>query len=256
MSKKTLLQMTQNILSSMDSDEVNSISDTTESLQVARIIQETYEDLVARADLPEHWSFFELDASGDINKPTQMTLPSNVLTTSWIKYNCVEAGDTSPVMNEVYYLTPRDFLNRMLTLSSDDTDVETGTLTANSESFDVFWYNNRWPSYYTTFDDNLLLFDGYKNTIDSTLQKSKTMCYGQLAPTFTFSDNFTPDMDAKHFTILINEAKAQCFAELKQAQNGVAERRARRGWINLQKSKQAVPNPYSNYNNLPNYGRK
>jgi hypothetical protein len=37
--KMTLLEMTQNILSAMNSDEVNSITDTVESLQVAEEIQ-------------------------------------------------------------------------------------------------------------------------------------------------------------------------------------------------------------------------
>jgi len=38
MAKKTVLDMVQDILSDMESDEVNSISDTTEALQVAQII--------------------------------------------------------------------------------------------------------------------------------------------------------------------------------------------------------------------------
>jgi len=36
--KSTVLDMTQSILSGLGSDEVNSISDTTESLQVAEVI--------------------------------------------------------------------------------------------------------------------------------------------------------------------------------------------------------------------------
>ena len=52
--KYTLLEMTQDILSNMSSDEVNSISDTPESLQVATIIKQKYYDIVSRGDLPEH----------------------------------------------------------------------------------------------------------------------------------------------------------------------------------------------------------
>ena len=47
MAKMTLLEMTQNILSAMDSDAVNSIGDTVESLQVADVIVETYYELFA-----------------------------------------------------------------------------------------------------------------------------------------------------------------------------------------------------------------
>ena len=43
MPKMSLLEMTQDILSDMDSDEVNSINDSVESLQVLGIIKNTYE---------------------------------------------------------------------------------------------------------------------------------------------------------------------------------------------------------------------
>ena len=44
--------MVQDVMSSMDSDEVNSITDTTESLQVARIVRACYFDVVS-VKLPE-----------------------------------------------------------------------------------------------------------------------------------------------------------------------------------------------------------
>ena len=50
MSKKTLLEITQSVLSSMNSDNVNSISDIEESLQVAEKAREVYEDLMALED--------------------------------------------------------------------------------------------------------------------------------------------------------------------------------------------------------------
>lgn len=77
--KKTLLEMTQTILSSLDSDEVNSTSDTTESLQVARLIQTVYESLVDIANLPEVKTLFELSASADPDLPVVMYRPDNVL---------------------------------------------------------------------------------------------------------------------------------------------------------------------------------
>lgn len=40
--RKTLLEMVQDILSEMDSDEVNSINDTVEAEQVATIIKNCY----------------------------------------------------------------------------------------------------------------------------------------------------------------------------------------------------------------------
>jgi len=86
MAELTLLQMTQNILSALDSDEVNSISDTVESMQVARIIQNKYYDLTTRGDLPEQQILLQLEASGDATKPVLMLVPATTSKIEWIKY--------------------------------------------------------------------------------------------------------------------------------------------------------------------------
>ena len=46
MAKMNLLAMTQDILSDMDSDDVNSINDSVEALQVAQIIKTTYYNII------------------------------------------------------------------------------------------------------------------------------------------------------------------------------------------------------------------
>src|SRR6266446_6740091 len=84
--KLTLLGLTQNILSALNSDEVNSISDTTESRQVAEIIKTCYFNIVTRAGIPEQFKLFHLDSSTDPDMPVVMYKPSNVTNISWIKY--------------------------------------------------------------------------------------------------------------------------------------------------------------------------
>jgi len=74
--KRTLLDYTQSILSSLNSAEVNSIGDTTESLQVAEILRTTYYNILGRAELPEHEKLFQLTSSGDPTKPTLMFRPN------------------------------------------------------------------------------------------------------------------------------------------------------------------------------------
>src|SRR5258706_9483056 len=98
---QTLLDMTQEILSAMSSDEVNSIGDTTESMQVATIIKRKYFDIVGRAGLPEHNQTIQLTPSNDITQPTVMYVPSEVNRIDWIKYQ-----DTSVVGQDNYkYVT-------------------------------------------------------------------------------------------------------------------------------------------------------
>src|SRR5258708_4208010 len=86
MQKLTLLQLVQSILSSMSSDEVNSIGDTTESMQVANIVQGSYLHVVNRAGLPDQFELFQLNSFTDATQPVMMTRPDNIAKMEWIKY--------------------------------------------------------------------------------------------------------------------------------------------------------------------------
>jgi hypothetical protein len=84
--KFTLLQMTQNVLSGLSSDEINSISDTTESLQVAQIIQNKYYDILTRGNLPDDNQLIQLTPSGNPIQPTLMFIPSGTSSLKWVNY--------------------------------------------------------------------------------------------------------------------------------------------------------------------------
>lgn len=84
--KLTLLDMTQTILSAMSSDEVNSISDTAESMQVATIIRNKYFDIRSRVDLPDHQQLFQLQPSIDPTSPVLMYIPQGISDVKWLKY--------------------------------------------------------------------------------------------------------------------------------------------------------------------------
>jgi len=156
--KKTLLQLTQDILSSMDSDEVNSISDTTESMQVVTIIESVYYDLVARIDLPIKERLVELLPSIDITKPTVMYRPDTVSSLQWIKYDKRDDGAEFPDFRDVYYLCKDDFLDMMYDLDTTDPTRFQFTITVNSDEIKYVGINNKHPTYYTSFDDKTIIF--------------------------------------------------------------------------------------------------
>lgn len=105
MATPTLLSMTQDILSALSSDEVSSISDTVESLQVANIIKNKYYDMVARSDPPKQDQLFQLTASGDSAKPTLMTMPSTVTRVNWIKYYNSSPNNTPSDSEDIDWTT-------------------------------------------------------------------------------------------------------------------------------------------------------
>lgn len=253
----TLLELVQSILSSMDGDEVNSYSDTQESRQVATIIKDAYYEMIYRLDPPLQYTLFELEASGDNAKPTIMYLPDNARDIQWLKYDNKLSTDSAPKFKEVLPKPLDEFLNYVYNFDITATNVDhfTHQVNDNTDTIDFFCYNDSFPKLYTTFDNYTIVFDGYNSDEDTTLTKSKTLAYGKLLPTFTLSDTFVPDLDEAQFPLLLNEAKVQAFAELRQTENLDASRRARRQWVKSSQNKSRVK-PYNYYRDkLPNYGR-
>lgn len=79
----------------MSSDQVNSISDTPESLQVAQIVQNKYYDIVARGDLTIDEQLFQLNPSNNVAIPVMMTIPEGVSRIDWMQYY-----DSNPLDNQ------------------------------------------------------------------------------------------------------------------------------------------------------------
>lgn len=280
---QTLLDMTQEILSSLSSDEVNSIGDTTESMQVATIIKRSYFDIVSRSSLPEHDQFVQLEPSADPSMPVLMYIPDEVNKVEWIKYfdsntldgstpntfehdldvslqaNSNNGPNAAPGYQYVTILPVKQFIDMVNTFNPVDTNVESFTFTDAANVFPgkytFYFKNNKQPQYCTVIGNYYVIFDGYDASQDDTLQSSKTMAWGQVAPAFKMEDNFIPRMDDKQFPLLLNEAKSLAFYELKQTMHQKAEQEAKRQWGSIQKNK-SIDNKPSYFDQLPDFGRQ
>lgn len=249
----TLLQLTQDILSSLDGEEINSINDTIESTQVVKIIKTVYDDIQSRAGLPIQKTVFNLDASGNLSKPVLMTKPTTIDNIEWIQYNCVLSGDTDPVWVDMKFQPLHDFMRMTQQLLPSDSWVDTMTHVVNTFTLTFNYRNDQHPTYFASFDDNTIIFDAYDSSLDSTLQTSKTLAYGELTNVFTENDTWVPNLQPQQFALLLQEAKALAWVEQKQMPHPKAEMAARKNWIHLQTSKRNVPK-YEDHSG-PNYGR-
>ena len=212
--KRTLLSMVQSVLSDMDSEPVNSIFDTEEAQQVASVFRDTYFNIVAARDTPEHDQLLKLTALSDIDLPVLLEYPENVKEIRLFEYNG----------KEVYWKDPIKFLDGLPNADEDDVisfiDPTSGiTLTAR---------NSKDPRYYTSFDNHYVVCDSYDSAVDSTLQESKTRCWGTKYPTFTLSDAFVPDLTEVAFPYLLAEAKSVCFSIFKSGSDPKIEQASRR----------------------------
>lgn len=251
----TLLEMIQHILSAMGSDDVTSYDDTVESYAVAMCIKQAFYDAAVELNLPEHASMFELTASG-ASTPTLMTMPTNVIRLDKLYYDNKETGESYSNMVECIWVFFDDFIEMQKELRGETSGVGEMVVTNNSESFNFMYRTDRWPRYFTTMDDDTVLFDSYDVTEDASgLVKAKTMGYGSVYPAFTLSNGAYLDLSAEQFPYVLAKAKTRAFNELKQTVNQESAAESRKQKIILQKRKNKfVQDPWSTVG--PGYGRK
>jgi hypothetical protein len=254
--KYTLLELTQKVLSSLDGDAVNSISDTVESNQVVEVISRCYDEITTTLDIPEDYRLCSLDGT-DPDTPVFMTRPQNIDGIQWLKYDTQTLDDTTANFRLVTYLTPKEFIDLIHSYNTDEDNIESFSTVQDDGSEITFYYrNDESPTYWTSFDDETLVFNSYDSEVETNLQKGKSLAYGRFKKTFTKSDGFIPDLDDNLFPLLLNNAIALAWSEMKQASNGKAEKFIRDHRVSSQKRKYDSPRKTDPLASTPNYGRR
>lgn len=235
----TLLEAVQLILSALDSDEVDSYDDTVESLQVANILRSTYYDMATEIGLEEHETLFQLTASGDNNLPCLMTVPTNVVNVREIRYNTEATGEYVDY-DKIEYVPFAEFLDLVESYRTATSGVAEQSVTVNGQTYKIMCGTTAHPKYWSSPDEYNILFNSHYSTDDTTLQASKTMCFGTVYPTFTLANATAPDLDPTQFSLWINKAKTRAFKELKQQDNNESAMETRKQKIIVQKKKRNV----------------
>jgi len=257
MGKLTHLSMVQDILNDMDSDEVNSVSDTVESQQVGQVIETTFFELMANKIWPHLRSLFRLDGLGNIAQPTHMKLPENVRNLDnivSIKYNQRRLTDTKDKILPVHFRSMEAFLTLTNGYDSSEATVQTVIDTGGAT---IYIKNDRPPEFWTSFDDEHIIFNSFDSEVDTTLQSSKSQLVGYREVTFSQNDEFIADLPSKYFPMFLAEAKSVCFNALKQLVNEKAEQQTTRQkrYLSQQGWKANAQNRYPNYGRQPVGGR-
>lgn len=256
MARLTVLDMTQSILSALNSDEVNSISDTVEATQIAKIIKNKYYDIIARSNSPEQKVLLRLDASGDVNKPAIMNIPSGVIKIEWIKYFDVGTGGQTPPGFKYVTILPLDqFLSMTDSLNPHESTTGVFTSIIGGNDFVFYYRKDRLPAYCTVVENHYIIFDSYNSATEVTLQTVNSQAYCLRATPFSLTDNFIPDLDDEKFPLLLNESKALAFYEMKQIQHPLAQQEIKRQWVTSSKNNSVVNKP-SHFAQLPDFGRR
>lgn len=247
--KMTLLEMVQDILSDMSGDYSNTIGDTEESLQVAQIIKSTYHEMMARREWPHLKKVITLDSYSDNRYPTFLLVPETTRRVEWITYRQKTKDNSDASFSEIKYMEPGKFVQWTNSRNVNNESIITVT-TPNGVVLRI--KNDCPPTYWTSFDDNIIVMDSWDNAVEDTLQGVNSQSEVLIHSRWEDNNNFVPLIPAHLFPALLSEAKSTCFLVIKKMPNEKAEQQSIRQQKILSTNGWRLAGGIS----YPDYGRK
>lgn len=199
----TLLQLVQDMLSAIGAESVSTVvsgSTTEDALLAVNLANRTYEDLISKYKWEHLKTYGNLAAGSNLN---ELKGASGTL---FIEGEQIYYG-SNPDEQRVYWKDPEDFIRMTIGRNTSDSNVQAIN--------NIKVYNDRNPTYVTTFDDETLVFDAIPDGSGLVTNDSYATYYA--GPTARLSaDAGQFDMPANAFPILRDFCIANAFAELAE----------------------------------------
>jgi len=215
MAQRNLLDYVQVVLESLKEKVVDTIDETQPSLQVAHILREVFFEGLANRNWPHKFLVTALQPFG-IDTPTHLIIPSSIKRIFSIKYNKRRLADTRDKYDDVRYIDPEEFLFRTNQRNSSEDNIDTVT---DVDGGKLFIRNDTPPTWWTSFNQDQVIFDSYDSEIEATIQASKQQVYVIKNPEFCIEDDFIPDIPEIAMPWFIAEAKSVASIEVSQDAN-------------------------------------
>jgi hypothetical protein len=251
---RTLLDVVQGILSKLDSDTVNSISDTVEADQIADLVRQTYFDIIDEYQLPGQRQLCNLEALSTTAKPNMLKLPENTQSLIHWQYDVREADQDPLRYVEIDYMAPADFLR--MTNQRNSLDTTNYQVVEVAVNVPIIVDITCGPRHWTTFDDNYIVTDNVNKQLEATLQASKTQALIEKRLPFTKADDFVFNLPQNLESLLYRTAENEAYAIYKQAVNPKLEQKEDRLRVRAQRNRHRTQQHENNtIFGSPNYGR-
>lgn len=251
MSKPSLLDLTQRVAVFCNAGSVNSINDTRESLQIATIIKETFEDLVMRSEIRTTQTLLQLQSVSNVERPTHLLMQSEVLTVDLLKYKSPKG-----TLIDLQYKPAVDFVEDSLHLDPTQPNVQT------VEDYTGILFNiktDKDPQYWTIFEngsEEYVVLDSFNSEFEDTIQGVHVVAYGKIMPEFLLEDTFIPPLSTQQFPVLLSRAKVAAAKELKNQENGIEYDKARKQFVQVTQQNRSQFRGSTTWNNRQMTGRR
>lgn len=219
----------------MNSDTVNSLSDTIESISCAEVIRQVYYEIVDEYNIPATKKLVALEGLADLTKPNYMRLPEDVSSLEWVKYDARVSNTLAKHYSPVQWLEPESFLCHVNARASTETDRY--QIVQYDLNIPLIIDKLHHPQYWTSFDDEYIIFDGYNSVVESTLQSSKCIAFAEFGQSFSIQDDYIPELPNNLANLLYLRSLNRMFANRKGMVNPKTEQAERRMNIRAQRHK-------------------
>lgn len=210
---------------------------TEDSEEIAYHAKDLWDFMQGRADWPHQKKFIQLDPMADSEKPNYLKLPTvvNEIVKNSLRYR----------EKPVTYLSPEvfiDMLNSRNNIVKDSNGVESDSyddnvqVVSSYEGIPLYIYDDRNPTYWTTFDDDTLVFDSYDKVNEDTLQNSNSSVLAYVTTELIIADDTIVDLPAGLLSLFQSELNREVSLRIRREVSPIDEKRALTGWA-LEKTK-------------------
>ena len=246
---RTLLYTVQRVLEKLNLDPVNSLADTEDSILVAREAESTFYDLLTRAEWRNNVDLLSIESFSDLTNPTTLRITENISHISSVRYDVTTPDDLHKSIRSLIWLEPEDFLERAYSHNTDTDNV----IEVSYKGKPLFVVNDRMPTYYTSFDNSTLVLDSYDSAVEDTVIGSKTICYGEIEPSWLETDGFVIPVQDSVYPLFLAMLTSACSMYMNSEISQEDERRQARGISRMRREQNKTELEY-----FPkfHYGRK
>lgn len=190
MAKETLLSIVQSAMVASGGDPVNSIDESPESEDIASICEDVFNDVMLWDEWPHQERLASVEAVSEANNPTAMRIKDSYRFITKVQY-LVDTDTDRAYYRNIVYLEPEFFIEQCdQYLNDKNSKLVQGT----GLSAPLAISTDRDPQYFTTFDNEHLVFDSIDLSVETNLQESKLRTLAYVIPEFVLSDDYIIDM--------------------------------------------------------------
>lgn len=225
----TKLQIVQDILSTLDIDNISTLSETPEADQVEAMVDKAYDEINAEKPWPHLREFTHLELTSTSHI---MKIPDGIMTVSDIWYNS----------KSIEFIIPKEMFELLASRDTTESNIDSNGA-----------YNDQDPVYWSSYDDTNIIFDRYNSTLVSSLSYADAY----RMPSQMTADSDYPDLPERFHKTLYYGALADAFYTLKGDGTGfnIYRNRFKRDMVQMQRWARRINRETDPRDNV-NYGRK